>query len=108
MAINDSFEADATGVADDGDFIIDGSSADTGAAEVFELGGSDAAKVYREVDIDGDGTWEISVLIDSTTDVWHSQKNQLVVSQSNNVRIRIVNTSGGPADFYSFGMEVDD
>lgn len=108
MAINDSFEADATGVADSGEFIITGSGSETGAAEVFELGGSGAAEIYREVDIDSDGTWEVSVLIDSTTEQWHSQKNQLVVSQSKNVRIRVVNTSGQTANFFATGMEVDD
>jgi hypothetical protein len=108
MALNDTFEVSSTALADAGEFIIDGSSAGTGAAEVFELAGTGAAEIYREVDPDADGTFEISTLIDTTSGDWHSQKNQLVVSQNNDVRIRVVNTSGGSADYYAVGMEVDD
>lgn len=108
MAVNDVFEADATAVADAGDFIIDGSSTGTGAAEVFELSGNGAADIYREIDVDGDSTFEVSILIDQVSGEWHSQKNQLVVSSNNNVRIRVNNTSGGAADFFAIGMEVDD
>lgn len=108
MAVNDSYQENATGVLDGGEFLVEGSTSGTGAAEVFELGGSGAAEIYREVDIDADGTYEVSVLIDSTSSEWHSQQNQLVVSASNNVRIRIVNTSGGSANYFATGMEVDD
>jgi hypothetical protein len=108
MARNDSFSAESTGLANGDDFIIDGSSAGTGAVEIFEMGGSGSADVYREIDPDDDTTFEVSVLIEKLSAPWHSQKNQLVVSRSNNVRIRINNTSGGTADFFVTGMEVDD
>lgn len=108
MALNDVFEAEATGVADAGDFIVDGSGAGTGAAEVFELAGTGGADIYREIDVNADGTWALSTLIDSLSGSWHSQKNQLVVSQNNLVRIRVNNTSGASQDFYAVGMEVDD
>lgn len=108
MALNDTYEQEATGVASGGDFLVEGSAAATGAAEVFELGGGAAADVYREIDVDGDGTYEVSILIESLTGSWHSQKNQLVVSAGKNTRIRVNNTSGGAADYYAVGMEVDD
>jgi hypothetical protein len=108
MAINDAYHESSNNLADAGEFIADGSTAGTGAAEVFELAGTGGAEIYREEDIDGDGTYEISVKIDSTLGNWHSQKNQLVVSDSKNLRIRVVNISGGPADYYATGMEVDD
>lgn len=108
MAVNDAFHKTGVSVADTGDFIIDGSAAGTGAAEVFELGGDAGADIYRESDPGGDGTYEVSVLIDSKTGVWHSQLNQFVVSQSNNHRLRINNTSGGGANYFATGMEVDD
>lgn len=108
MAVNDTFHQTGDGVADSGDFIIDGSGAETGAAEVFEIGGTGAATIYKETDVDGDGSWSLSVEVDSISGTWHSQLNQLVVSQSNDHRLRIRNTSGGSADYYATGMEVDD
>lgn len=108
MAVNDTFHENAIGVADAGEFIVDGSGAGTGAAEVFELGGTGDADVYRETDTNADGTFDLSVKIDDLTGEWHSQLNQLVVSQSNNHRIRVLNVSGASADYYATGMEVDD
>jgi hypothetical protein len=108
MGVNDTFHETSTGLADAGDFIIDASAAATGAAEVFELGGDSAADIYRETDPDGDGTYEVSVLIDSKSGAWHSQLNQLVVSASENHRIRVNNTSGGTGNYYATGMEVND
>jgi hypothetical protein len=108
MAVNDTYAASAAGVSDSGDFIVDASSSGTGAVEVGELGGTGSADVYREVDTNGDGTYEVSVLIDQVTGSWHTQINGLVVSQSEDVRIRVNNTNGSAADFYAVGMEVDD
>lgn len=108
MAVNDSFAADSTGVLDGASFIVDGSTSGTGAVEIFELGGSEGAEIYREVDVDGDGTYEISVLVDAPNSEWHSQQNQLVVSQKTNTRIKITNISGANADYFAFGMEVSD
>jgi len=108
MADGDPFVASSTGVADGGDFVIDGSSSSTGAIDLAELGGTDGADVYREVDTATDGTWATSVLIEQATGTWHSQKNVLTVSQSANVRLRVNNTSGNTADFYGTGYEVSD
>jgi hypothetical protein len=108
MGRNDSNVQSATGVADGSDFIVDGSGSGTGAVEIGELGGTGGADIYREVDPDGDGTFEVSVLIDQVSTNWHTQINGLVVSSSENTRIRVNNTSGGAADFYAVGMEVDD
>lgn len=108
MAINDTFHETATGIADGDEFIIEGAAADTGAAEVFELGGTGAATIYRDTDTTGDGTHDLSVQIDSTDAAWHSQQNQFVVSTSHTHRLRVVNTSGAAADYYVTGMEVSD
>lgn len=109
MAVNDVFLASANDLADAGDFIIDGSNSDTGAAEVTELGGTGTCKVFREVDVDGDGTWEITDQIENVGSApWYSQLNKLVVSQANDVRIRVTNDSGGTADFFAVGIEVND
>lgn len=87
---------------------MDGSGAGTGAAEVQEMGGTGAADIYVESDPAGDSSWSVSVLIDSKSGTWHTQRNQLLVSQSQGTRVRINNTSGGAADFFATGMEVDD
>jgi hypothetical protein len=108
MTRNDPFVSTETGVADGGDAIVDGSSAGTGAAEVTELGGSGGVTIYREIDPNGDGTFEISEQLDQTSGLWHTQLNELLVSQSKNVRLRINNISGGTIDVYGIGVEVDD
>ncbi len=108
MARQDPITVSGTGIGDGSDLIIDGSSASTGAIDVFELFGTAACSIYREVDTDGDGTYEVSVVIDQPTDNWHSQDNRLTVSQSQNSRIRIINTSGSIASFSAQGFEVPD
>jgi hypothetical protein len=108
MALNDTFHVTGNEIADTNSVTADGSSGETGAAEIVELGGTGDANVYRETDVNGDGTFEVSVKIDSFAGEWHSQLNQLVVSASNNHRLRIENTSGASQDYYMTGLEVDD
>jgi hypothetical protein len=108
MAVNDTNVQTATGVADTNDFTVDGSGSGTGAVEIGEIGGTGGADIYREVDPDGNGTFEVSVLIDQVSNNWHTQINGLVVSSSENTRIRVNNTSSSSADYYAVGMEVDD
>lgn len=108
MAVGDVAHETANSLASAGDFLISGSSSATGAAEIGEIGGSGDAEVYKESDPDGDGTFEVSVLIDTFTGEWHSQQNGLVVSSAHRTRIRVRNTSGGAADYYATGMEVQD
>lgn len=107
MAVNDSFADANTGLADATDWVIDGSSTDTGALNVTELSGSADAEIYREQDPDGDGTWEYRTQIDAPTGTWHSQGNNLLISQSENVRLVVRNVSGGTADFAATGYEVN-
>lgn len=112
MALNDVFhKADSSVSSGGGELIVDGSSGDTGAAEVFEMGGDVDVEVYKETDPDGDGNFEVSVLIDTfapTSGGWHSQDNGIVVSNSNNHRLRIVNTDGSAGQIYATGIEVSD
>ena len=104
MAEGDPYKAQAN-LADSDELIIDGTNSETGAIDVTELAGTGGANVFREVD---DGTTTVSTLIEQPTDDWHSQKNILVVSQAENTSIRIVNTSGGDADYLATGYEVTD
>lgn len=108
MAINDSYTKSVDGLAAGSDMIVDGSQAGTGALDITELGATGDCDIYREVDTAGDGTWASSVKIDGMTGEWHSQANQLLVSQSESVRLRINNTSGAALDVYASGYEVSD
>jgi len=99
---------DVTSDDSESQIVVDGSGTETGAAELFEFGGGGTARVYRETDTNGDGTYDVTVWIDEPTDEWHSQKNQLVVSQSSNHILRIVNVGDAEADYFVTGMEVSD
>lgn len=108
MAVNDSFAKGTNDLADGGDLIVDGSGADTGAVNITEIFASGGVDVYREVDTVGDGSWAVSVNIDSESSNFGSQGNNYICSQSQNVRLRINNNSGSPSDIGAAGYEVDD
>lgn len=95
-------------MASGADFLIEGNDSATGAAEVSELGGTGGAEIYKETDVDGDGSYEVSVMVDSFTGEWFSQQNGFIISAGERHRLRIRNTSGGTASYYATGMEVDD
>jgi hypothetical protein len=107
MAVNDAFGTSNDALGDTNSLIVDGSTTATGAVELTEAGADGDCKVYREVDTAGDGSWATSVLIDKPTGTWHTRENLLLVSQSQNVRFRIKNVSGGPIAVFAAGYEVD-
>lgn len=107
MTLNDTVTKENASVADTNSLVVDGSISSTGAAEITELGGAVDCDIYREIDVDGDGTFDISHVIDSKTGSWHAQKNGLRVSTDDNVRLRINNTSGGSGSLWAIGFEVD-
>jgi len=106
MAVNDAFASGSDALANGGDLIIDGSGAGTGAVEIQEVFGTGAADVYREIDTAGDGSWAVSVKIDSFNSGFHGQLNAVLCSGSQNIRLRINNTLGGTDDYGAAGMEV--
>jgi len=109
MAVNDVYENSTDSLASGNSLIIDGTGAGTGAVEVFEMGATNDVTVYKETDVDGDNTYEVSVQIDSQSGTWHTQKNQLVASDSNNHRLRLENSSGTTINnIFATGMEVND
>ena len=107
MAVNDTYITEASGIEDTNSATFDGSASGTGAVIATELGGTGDANIYRETDPAGDGTFSVSVLIDQTTDNWHSQLNNFVINGSGGARIRIENTSGSDQDYYLVGKETD-
>lgn len=115
MAINDSFVAAESGIANGGSLTVEGVDSGTGAVEITELGGTGDAEVYKEVDTNADGSYDVSILIADPNDpdvptsgIWHTQDNNLTISASNNMRLRVANISGGSVDFFATGFEVDD
>jgi len=108
MTVNDAYANSANDLADTGTLIIDGSGAETGAVNITEIIGAASAEVRRQFDPDGDGTYEIDLLIESMNDGFHSQGNDLLCSQSQNVRLVIKNASGATNDYGALGYEVDD
>lgn len=108
MAINSTYGNSADSLSDGNDLVLDASESETGAVNITELGGNGSCTIYKEFDPNDDGTWEVSTQIDSPTDTWHSQDNDLLISQSEKIRIRIVNNSGGTADVWAVGYEVTD
>lgn len=107
MAINSTQVFDASSIANGNSFTIDGSESGTGSVIITEMGGSGSADIYRETDATNDGTYAVSVKMDSLTGDWHTQLNNIVVSANNGVRLRITNTSGGSAAYFAVGKETD-
>jgi hypothetical protein len=110
MPVNDTYVKSATGVAASGDIIIDGSGSGTGEIDVSEMGGTNGAVIYREVDTAGDGSWSTVVEVDNKTGSWHTQLNNMrcVKNPANGdpVRLRINNDSGSSGDYYVLGVEL--
>lgn len=86
--------------------IIDGRESSTGKAVVHEIFGDADAKIYKEVDQNNDGSYEVSVLIDASTGRFHSQLNQMQVSEEDNIRLRIQNNHDSEGQFGASGVEV--
>jgi hypothetical protein len=108
MTTNDTIVG-AGSFGDSGSLIVDATGSGTNAAKITEIGGTAGGKVYREIDIDGDGSFEVSAVIeDSNASAFNSQGNSLRVSDNHNARLRIENTSGGEAQYWAIGYEVDE
>jgi len=108
MAIGDFFSKTEADVANGSDMIVDASTSATGAVEIHTIATSGSADVFKEVDTTGNGTYDVSITLDSQTEAFHSQKNKIEVSNTDDMRLRINNTSGSPIDVHVTGIEVSD
>jgi hypothetical protein len=108
MTEGNFFQTEVDGLADASDFNIDPSTAGTGAVEIHSIVHGGAADVKFEIDPDGDGTYEITETIDSVSGAGISQQNKIEISDTNNSRLTITNTSGGAADYAVTGVEITD
>jgi hypothetical protein len=106
MGLNDFFRQSEQGLNSGGVLVIDGSGSETGAVEIHEVFASGPIEMRKEVDTNGDGSFNLSVVIESLDSPFHSQKNQIEVSQSKGVRVKIVNTDSSNIDCAVNGIEV--
>jgi len=107
MAQGDFFTKSAV-VPTNGELVIDGSTAETGAVELHTFATEGGGTVLKEVDVDGDGAFEIEIEVVASGGRLHSQKNKIEVSSTNDMRVRIVDTSGGLEGVHVTGIEVAD
>jgi hypothetical protein len=107
MAQGDFFTKSDT-VSANGEFIIDGSTSGTGAVELHTFATEGAATVLKDVDVDGDGTFEIQIELAAQSVPLHSQKNKIEVSSTENMRIRVLDTAGNGQGIHVTGIEVAD
>lgn len=103
-----SFFSKSETVSGNGEMVVNGSSSSTGAVEVHTIATGAAQKVLKEVDTNGDGTFDVSIQIEDKTDGIHSQKNKIEISNTDNMRLRVVDTSGNGQDMHVTGIEVLD
>lgn len=76
------------------------------AFEIHNIVHGAACEVELLVDPDDDGTYEVSVLLDTFTDEGISQGNEIEASEDDNMLVRITNTSSGPSDYVVTGREI--
>lgn len=107
MAQGDFFTKSGV-VSANGEFVIDGSTAETGAVELHTFATEAAATVFKDVDVNGDGTFEIQIEVVAQAAPLHSQKNKIEVSSTKNMRVRIVDTAGNAQGMHVTGIEVAD
>ena len=105
MVQGDFFSKSAV-VSGNGDLIVDGSTSSTGAVEIHTVATEGAASVVKEVDTADNGTFDISIPVESADDAIHSQKNKVEISSSENMRLRITDSTGSSQGMHVSGIEV--
>lgn len=105
MSQGDFFSRSAT-IPPNGEFVVDGSTSETGAVEIHTIIASAAQQVFKEVDTNGDGTYDLSVTIADTGNPLHTQKNKVEVSNESDIRLRVKDKSGTAQGVHVTGIEV--
>jgi hypothetical protein len=107
MAQGDFFSKTEAAVQSGNNMIVDGSTSATGAVEIHTVATSGGADVFKEIDTTGNGTYDVSITVSSEAETIHSQQNKIEVSNTDNMRLRINNTSGAEIDAHVTGIEVN-
>lgn len=102
----DLFVQTQAGVASNASMTVTGASSGRGAVEIHTVATTGAADVFEERDTTGDGTYDVSLLVETSGSAIHSQKNKIEVSDALNQRLRIENTSDSAIDIQVTGVEV--
>ena len=89
MAAGDFF-AKTESVLPGSALIVDGTTSLTGAVEVHTVASNTPVIVEKQVDGNGDGEFDMSVVVDESSSSIHSQKNKIEVSEVDNVRLKIL------------------
>lgn len=108
MSAGDFFEDYVTDLAGGGDFIPDiAGLTETGAVEIHNIIHGNGCDVFIEYDPLGDDSYSFSVKIDELTNEGISQINKLEInSNSDDMRLRIHNTTVNNNDYSVSGIEV--
>lgn len=105
MSQGDFYSDTAQGIASGNEWSPDISTSATGAVEIHSFGTTRGVRIVKEIDIDDDGTYEVTIELLDKAGQLHSQNNKVEINSSN-MRLRFVNTSDSANDFHVSGMEV--
>lgn len=92
------------GIEDGESLVIDISGPGHSSTILKQYSGDAAAELYYEQDPDGDGTYEVSILMDSFTGPFHSEGNRTPLTERAHSRVRVKNVSGGAGNFTVSGI----
>jgi len=107
MTQGDFYDDSQTGVQSSNEWIPDLSVLGTGAVELHSFGGDSGSRVVKEIDVDGDGNYEVTIELVDVSGQFHSQNNKVLI-KAENMQIRFINTGNSASDYHVAGMEVSD
>jgi hypothetical protein len=105
MANNSTYGTSTASLPAGDSIIIDGSDSETGVVHIEEFGATGSVDVYREVDTDNTGSYDVSSVVETETDSLFSTDNDIRVAEHDSSRIRILNTDSTPITVWAIGFE---
>ena len=105
MAGNDTYAQSTDSLSPSDSIIVDGSESISGVVHVEEFGASGSVDVYREVDTDNSGSYDVSSVVESAQQSLFSIDNDIRVAEHDSSRIRIENTDSTEITAWVIGFE---
>lgn len=105
MAGNDTYGQSTDSLSPSDSIIVDGSESTSGVVHVEEFGASGSVDVYREVDTDNSGSYDVSSVVESAQQSLFSIDNDIRVAEHDSSRIRIENTDSTEITAWVIGFE---
>lgn len=93
-------------ISSDSALIVDGTTSSTGAVELHTVASNAPVKVETQIDSNGDGVFDLSIIIDESTSSIHSQKNKIEISQAHNIRVKVTNNGTEQSSIHVTGVEI--